>query len=82
MRGYKEDDRPQNGPWAPGTYCCSCCDCGDKFMGDKRAYVCADCAYGPPKPPQYTQHVCAWMLHHFSNGTGPYARNVVANMKS
>jgi hypothetical protein len=63
---YKRDDRSQRGAWAPGRYCCSCCDCGAKFIGDKRALECADCAYGPQKPAQYTHHVCAWILEMFS----------------
>lgn len=65
MRGFKEDDRPHRGAWAPGTYCCSCASCGDKFMGDKRAVSCADCAYAPPKPAQHTAHIVDWLLWNF-----------------
>lgn len=44
----KEDDRPQKGGWAPGDYWHAHCRCCDRaFAGDKRAYECADCAYGP-----------------------------------
>lgn len=42
---YKNDDRPQRGMWAQGDYCCVCSQCGDKYYGDKRSTVCADCAY-------------------------------------
>lgn len=45
FRTAKEDDRPQRGGWAPGNYGRECMRCGDSFIGDKRAWVCADCAY-------------------------------------
>ncbi len=41
-----EDNRPQRLGWAPGGYVCRCSRCGSDFAGDKRAYQCADCAYG------------------------------------
>ncbi len=41
----KEDSRPQLGWWAPGGYLCRCRRCDDYFAGDKRAGICADCAY-------------------------------------
>ena len=41
----KIDDRPQLGFWAPGNYINRCTQCEDLFIGDKRAVVCADCAY-------------------------------------
>jgi len=41
----KEDKRPRRGGWAPGSYQCFCCECEKPFMGDKRAVMCADCAY-------------------------------------
>lgn len=60
---YKRDDRPQRGAWAPGNYCCSCCTCDAKFIGDKRAHECADCAYDPTtRPPEYTAHVIDWLF--------------------
>jgi hypothetical protein len=48
-----EDMRPRRYGWAPGSYlsCCGGVGCKDKspedqlFMGDKRAIMCADCAY-------------------------------------
>lgn len=43
--GYKEDSRPQRGWWAPGSYMNCCVECGEAFIGDKRAGSCADCAY-------------------------------------
>lgn len=39
------DTRPRLGSWAPGDYTCQCVNCGDQFVGDKRAVVCAECAY-------------------------------------
>ena len=41
----KKDDRPQKGAWAPGSYYNRCRRCGDLFIGDKLARMCADCAY-------------------------------------
>lgn len=42
----KQDNRPKCGAWAPGGYWhASCVECGDAFVGDKRAAQCADCAY-------------------------------------
>lgn len=41
----KQDDRPQRGWWAPGEYLNLCRRCNDYFIGDKRAGICADCAY-------------------------------------
>lgn len=43
----KDDARPPNNGWAPGTYYCRCFTCGEAFVGDKRATKCADCAYRP-----------------------------------
>ncbi len=44
-RRWKTDSRPQKGWWAPGNYLQICKKCGDEFVGDKRAGLCADCAY-------------------------------------
>jgi len=41
---YKEDKRPRCGWWAPGDYLRRCNRCEEAFLGDKRAYHCADCA--------------------------------------
>ena len=41
----KQDDRPQRGWWAPGEYLNLCRRCNKYFVGDKRAGICADCAY-------------------------------------
>jgi hypothetical protein len=53
-----EDMRPQRYGWAPGGYLARCggVGCKDKapqdqlFIGDKRATMCADCAYALPDP--------------------------------
>lgn len=45
MATAKQDDRPQRGWWAPGDYFNRCHRCQDYFTGDKRAGICADCAY-------------------------------------
>lgn len=44
----KEDSRPQRYGWAPGKYLNHCRNCPDDFIGDKRATICADCAYAKP----------------------------------
>ena len=41
----KEDKRPCNNGWRPENYMNPCAVCRDLFIGDKRAVVCADCAY-------------------------------------
>lgn len=41
----KNDQRAQKDWWAPGEYMLKCANCGDHFVGDKRARICADCAY-------------------------------------
>jgi hypothetical protein len=41
----KEDSRPKKNLWAPGGYYCKCEQCCEEFIGDKRALICADCAY-------------------------------------
>ena len=43
----KEDGSPARGGWAGGDYLCRCMRCQQNFLGDKRALVCADCAYKP-----------------------------------
>lgn len=45
----KIDKRPKRGGWAPGEYCGKCADCDQDFIGDKRAQICADCAYTDPE---------------------------------
>lgn len=42
----KVDDRPAFRGYAPGGYFVKCRMCEFRFMGDKRASHCADCAYG------------------------------------
>ena len=39
------DQRPQRFAWAPGNYIAKCSCCGKRFIGDKRAVLCAPCAY-------------------------------------
>jgi hypothetical protein len=41
----KSDKRPQLGLWTPGDYFNKCTKCTGLFIGDKRARMCADCAY-------------------------------------
>lgn len=60
MLRWKEDMRPQRYGWAPGSYLnhchgAGCRDMEDKtFIGDKRAVICADCAYALPDPESTT----------------------------
>jgi hypothetical protein len=47
----REDPRPHRHGWAPGGYINKCGGgCGKYFIGAKRAYSCADCAYAQPDP--------------------------------
>lgn len=39
------DTRPRKDAWAPGNYTNECRECKTIFLGDKRARLCADCAY-------------------------------------
>jgi hypothetical protein len=41
----KEDNRPQKYGWAHGNYKQTSCICKEPFIGEKRAVMCADCAY-------------------------------------
>lgn len=50
MRSFK-DAKPEvdrldlkPGGYAPGGYLCACTACDCSFIGDKRAWRCADCA--------------------------------------
>lgn len=79
MSGYKTDDRPQRGSWAPGTYCNNCPTCEQNFIGDKRALSCADCAYAPPKPEQHSWHVVDWMMWQFRLRMTPCPASIVRN---
>lgn len=46
----KDDKRPMRYSWAPGGYYHKCANCHEEFCGDKRAVICADCAYAMPDP--------------------------------
>lgn len=48
----KTDQRPARYGWAPGAYICRCFDCKEQFIGDKKAILCAPCAY--MRPPNST----------------------------
>jgi hypothetical protein len=39
------DQRPPRKGWATGSYTCQCCDCNEFFLGDKRAWMCSNCAW-------------------------------------
>ena len=41
----KHDKREARGGWAPGEYLNKCSRCNDWYIGDKRSFICADCAY-------------------------------------
>lgn len=45
LKQRSKDERPRRGSWAPGGYLGKCRDCGQHFEGDKRATMCAVCAY-------------------------------------
>lgn len=57
----KEDDRPKRFGWAPGGYTGICDICDSSFIGDKRASICADCAYDLPDEPVETY--CCSRMH-------------------
>jgi len=44
MNHYPDEKCRCNG-WAPGDYYNICTECGDQFVGDKRAWQCSRCAY-------------------------------------
>jgi hypothetical protein len=44
-KNYKEDHREPIGGWCDGDYLNTCLICNCGFIGDKRAYHCADCEY-------------------------------------
>jgi hypothetical protein len=48
MMTFKEDNRPKRNGWAKGEYTNKCRDCGERYIGDKRSWQCADCAYETP----------------------------------
>jgi hypothetical protein len=48
---FVPDERPPKGCWASGEYLCECINCDRYFAGDKRALMCADCAYAKPTEP-------------------------------
>lgn len=50
MAWPKTDSRPKCRRWAPGSYAGCCHWCGQKFLGDKLATECADCAHTEPHP--------------------------------
>lgn len=39
------DERPGKGGWAPGDYFGYCSSCKEEYLGAKRSFFCADCAY-------------------------------------
>lgn len=39
------DQRPPRQGWATGSYTCQCCQCNEFFLGDKRAWMCSNCAW-------------------------------------
>jgi len=41
----EKDRRPPLKAWAPGEYWGNCSSCGKDFLGNKRAVMCASCAY-------------------------------------
>jgi hypothetical protein len=47
-----KDLRPPRGWWASGEYLNDCHKCRRRFIGDKRAAECADCAYAEVSEPE------------------------------
>lgn len=42
----KTDSRPKLYGWKPGRFLLRCPDCDEKYQGDRKSWMCADCAYG------------------------------------
>ena len=61
---YKTDERPKRGAWAPGKYLNRCRKCEAGFVGDKRAMICADCAYSGPAPDDGLGHTATTCVEH------------------
>ena len=40
-----QDERQRKDGWCAGDYLCTCRSCGCRYVGDKRSWECADCAY-------------------------------------
>lgn len=55
LKNAKHDDRPyiEGKGWGPGGYICVCKLCGDNYIGEKRSWSCADCAYKDVEGEQY-----------------------------
>lgn len=47
--------------WAPGSYSCTCGDCGVHYLGDKRSVQCYPCAakFVPPPRPETPEEIRA-----------------------
>ena len=45
LQAQDSRDAIQEKGWAPGEYMCNCTKCKRPFIGDKRAWKCAPCAY-------------------------------------
>ena len=75
---YQQALGPPRGAWAPGDYTGKCMACKDRYMGDKRAYMCADCAYK-----ELAADALAWALqrhgHPASGPDGDGGRHVPAD---
>lgn len=39
------DPRPMLKGWGPGDYFCTCSICNRRYIGAKRSWMCAHCAY-------------------------------------
>lgn len=65
----RRDERTRKGAWAPGYYSNRCVICGEDFVGDKRALVCADCAYAEARLPRIVRMALAiseWVKERYA----------------
>lgn len=69
LMNLKNDDRPHRNGWAPGEYTCICQECDKRFWGDKRAILCADCAYKGWRPTHRHGETGALYRMIYSNAT-------------
>ena len=58
----KSDKRPPIGGWCGGEYSVVCRKCSDHFIGDKRSYHCADCAYKIAEEYEAKPKVDVWKI--------------------
>jgi hypothetical protein len=57
------DSRDMIHGWCSGEYITTCIDCKSQFVGDKRSYNCADCAYEKDDNYKTSQKIKVWRAY-------------------